>query len=406
MAVVCMAGRTLVPTAGVAGRTGGADSGQASGPAVARKHVGVCLLRAEGGPGSSHSRINTIWEWRGRTPECPLSVGTAGLGRLKGTGTGTGTCETCQGHVFVYDLPKLRDPGLLHHSTNHKPSMGIRNLIRWIQWVRPLHPMTATEWEAFRDKRVGVDILGFMYRAKTEGASVLEVLAALVRSLRAWGIQPVFVFDGKSPREKDGTRSSRRRQKAAVDGRDPVRITTEDRNAAKQLFYALGVLCLNAELEADEVLAFLARRGDFAAVISADMDFLPRGVGTLIIPNTLADLTTWRAATLLDLLETAHLTYTNFVDMCVLLGCDYAPTIPTISYQFAYWRIREARTMLEILAHEGIRTATAWETAAALLRGDKTTWETMLSDKQREKWAAGPPPAEPTAAILQGLGPQ
>lgn len=283
--------------------------------------------------------------------------------------------------------------------------MGIRNLTRWIQWVRPLHPMTAAEWEALRDKRVGVDVLGFMYRAKTEGASVLEVLAALVRSLRAWGIQPVFVFDGKSPREKDGTRSARRRQKVVVDGREPVRITSEDRNAAKQLFYALGVLCLNAELEADEVLAFLNRRGDFAAVISADMDFLPRGVDTLIIPNTLADLTTWRAATLSDLLETAHLTYAEFVDMCVLMGCDYAPTIPTISYQSAYWRIRET-TLLEILAHEGIRTATAWERAAVLLRGDNATWETVLSSKQREKWAAGPPPAEPTAAILHGLGPQ
>lgn len=273
--------------------------------------------------------------------------------------------------------------------------------------------MTAVEWAALRDKRVGIDVLGFMYRAKTEGAPMLEVLAALVRSLKAWGIQPVFVFDGKSPREKDGTRSARQRQKAyaaaACGGREresacAPRVTTEDRNAAKQLFYALGVLCLNAELEADEVLAFLARRGDFAAVISTDMDFLPRGVGTLIIPNRLTDLTMWRATTLSNLLETAHLTYAEFVDMCVLMGCDYAPTIPTISYQSAYWRIREGRTMLEILGGEGIRTATAWERAASMLRGDNASWETVLSSKQREKWDAGAPPAEPMAAILQGLG--
>lgn len=270
--------------------------------------------------------------------------------------------------------------------------MGIKNLTRWIQWVRPLYPMTAGEWAALRDARVGVDVLGFMYRAKSEGEPMLEVLAALVRALRAWGIQPIFVFDGKSPREKDGTRSARRRQKSYTDA---PRVSMEERLAAKQLFYTLGVLSLNAEYEADDTLAFMARCGDLAAVISTDMDFLPRGIAKLIIPNTLADLTTWRAVLLGDLLSAARLTYAEFVDMCVLMGCDYAPTIPTISYQSAYWRIREGRSMLEILGGEGIRTATAWETAAALLRGDKATWETVLSDKQRKKWAAGPPLAEP-----------
>ncbi len=56
--------------------------------------------------------------------------------------------------------------------------------------------------------------------------------------------------------------------------------------------------------------------------------------------------------------------------------------------------------MLEILGGEGIRTATAWEHAATLLRGDKDVWEEILSDRQREKWVAGPPPAEPDADIL------
>jgi flap endonuclease-1 len=230
------------------------------------------------------------------------------------------------------------------------------------------------------------------------------MLASLIRALRAWGIEPIFVFDGKSPREKDGTRSARRRQKAHIAEEDRIYISTEDRNEVKQLFYALGVLALNAEMEADSLLAFLARRGDIAAVISSDMDFLPRGVPLLLIPNTLTDLTTWRAAALSQLLAAAKLTYDEFVSMCVLMGCDYAPTIPTISYQLAYWRIREGRTMLEILAGEGVRTATAWETAVSLLRGEKDRWDTVLSAKQREKWAAGAPPAEPNAPILRAIG--
>ncbi len=233
---------------------------------------------------------------------------------------------------------------------------------------------------------------------------MLEMLASLIRALRAWGIEPLFVFDGKSPREKDGTRSARRRQRALVPESEQIRVSTDTRNEVKQLFYALGILALNAEQEADTVLAYLARTGQIAAVISADMDFLPRGVERLLIPNILTDLTTWRCACLSQLLAKSQMTYAQFVDMCVLMGCDYAPTIPTISYQSAYWRIREGRTMLEILGGEGIRTYTAWETAGILLRGEKDRWETILSEHQREKWRAGPPKPEPDAAILRTLG--
>ncbi len=279
--------------------------------------------------------------------------------------------------------------------------MGIRNLTQWIQWIRPLSPMAPTEWEALRGKRVGIDVLSFLYRSRAHQQPLLGMLASLIRSLRAWGIDPIFVFDGKSPREKDGTRSARRRQKAHLADEDRIRVSTDDRNEVKQLFYALGVLAINAELEADSVLAFLARSGEIAAVVSADTDFLPRGVPLLLIPYTLNDLSTWRAAALPQLLSAAKLTYDEFVSMCVLMGCDYAPTIPTISYQMAYWRIREGKTMLEVLAGEGIRTATAWETAASILRGEKDRWDTVLSAKQREKWAAGPPPPEPDAPILR-----
>ncbi len=264
--------------------------------------------------------------------------------------------------------------------------------------------MVSMEWEAFRGHRVGVDVLSLLYRAKTEGRNVLEMLASLIRALRAWGIEPLFVFDGKSPREKDGTRSARRRQRALVPESEQIRVSTDTRNEVKQLFYALGILALNAEQEADTVLAYLARTGQIAAVISADMDFLPRGVERLLIPNILTDLTTWRCACLSQLLAKSQMTYAQFVDMCVLMGCDYAPTIPTISYQSAYWRIREGRTMLEILGGEGIRTYTAWETAGILLRGEKDRWETILSEHQREKWRAGPPKPEPDAAILRTLG--
>lgn len=279
--------------------------------------------------------------------------------------------------------------------------MGIRNLMRWIQWIRPVEP---TDWSALRGTRVGIDILSILYKAKAIREPVLGVVNSLVDQLRALEIEPVCVFDGKTPREKEGTRSARRRTKERLPDAEQAqqRVSTEDRNRVKQLLYAKGVLAMNAEQEADTVLAFLARRGDLAAVITSDMDFLPRGVGCLILPSQ-KPVADWKCASLPRILEAAALSYESFVEMCVLLGCDYAPTIPTISYQSAYWLLRRGRTMLEVLEEQGIRTATAWIHAVAVLRGGQDRWEGMMSERQRDKWAAGAPPAEPDAAILSEL---
>ncbi len=266
-------------------------------------------------------------------------------------------------------------------------------------------PMTATQqgWDTLRGTRVGVDILSLIYRMRIRGEPVLESLAALIQYLRTFAIDPVFVFDGKSPPEKDGTCSKRRRQRERMPEADQEvrQVSAQDRNTVKQLFYVLGVLSVNAEGEADSLLAFLARKGELAAILTSDLDFLPRGVEHLLVPTS--SLTVCKHIRLSELLGASELTYSAFVDMCVLMGCDYAPTIPTISYQSAYWLIRGGRSMLEILESQGIRTATAWFRAATMLRGDEDTWETLLCPRQREKWVSGPPPAEPDSPLLASL---
>ncbi len=277
--------------------------------------------------------------------------------------------------------------------------------MRWVNWTGT---MTVADWEPFRGKRIGVDILSLLYKARTEAHQLFRMLADIIGQVRALGAEPVFIFDGRSPREKDGTRSARRRHRSRVaaetDAEQP-RISTGDRLEVKQFFYAMGVLAINAEQEADSVLAHLARTGELAAIVTSDMDFVPRGVEWVLLPDFQTPVAAWRAIRLSALLEKTKLTYPQFVDMCVLMGCDYAPYIPTISYQSAYWLIRSGKSMLDILGGEGVRTATAWERSATLLKGTEDTWENLVSERQREKWAAGAPAPEPDAAILQrGIG--
>ena len=265
---------------------------------------------------------------------------------------------------------------------------------------------------------MGVDILGLLYKCRTFQQPPCIFLARLLNHCRDWGMEPVFVFDGKTPAEKRTTCSLRKKQRDRDRDRDRERdqdyegeaadttispIAGEERNRIKQFLYATGCLSINAEGEADTVLATLARRGEIAAVLSSDLDFLPRGCPLLLMPTE--DPHQWNSIRLQTVLETAQLTYDAFVTMCVLMGTDYNPSLPTVSYQTAYWTMRfdTLQTPLaDILKKVGIRDPCLWERAAVLLRGEEdTTAATALSPRQWEKYCVGPPPLE--AESLLGM---
>ena len=272
-----------------------------------------------------------------------------------------------------------------------QPCMGIRFLNKWITWAAPDALVQNSDFSHLCGKRVGIDILGFLYKANQDSEQPCMAIARQIAFWKSFGAEPVFVFDGKTPAEKQGTRSARKRQKDRLPTEQQNHVTADDRNSVKRVLYATGCLFLNAEEEADSVLAYIARKGEIAAVVSGDLDFLPRGVPTLIAPGDQS----WSVICLEKILQQAMLTYDSFVKMCVLLGSDYSMSIPTISYQSAYWSFRFTnKTLDEILKKEGIRDPTSWWRAEQILRGDTDTWESILSEKQREKWTLGAAPVE------------
>jgi 5'-3' exonuclease len=270
--------------------------------------------------------------------------------------------------------------------------MGIRSLNKWITWAAHDALVPTTDFSHLAGKRVCIDILGFLYKANQDSEKPCVAIARQIAFWKSFGAEPVFVFDGKTPTEKQGTRSARKRQKDRLPTEQQNHVTADDRNSVKRVLYATGCLFLNAEEEADSVLAYLARKGEIAAVVSGDLDFLPRGVPTLIVPGSEQS---WSTIHLEKILKQSMLTYDAFVKMCVLLGSDYSMSIPTISYQSAYWSFRfTEKTLDEVLKKEGIRDLTSWWRAEQILRGETDTWEAILSDKQREKWTQGAAPVE------------
>jgi 5'-3' exonuclease len=165
--------------------------------------------------------------------------------------------------------------------------MGIRGLTGWIQWAAPSAVDTTIDWTQLRGKRVGVDILGFLYKAKNQRKCVFEMLACLVEAFQRYEIEPVVVFDGKPPDAKKATLQQRSVAfpiTTTAAAPNSLMFTSGERELCKQLLYACGVLCLYASGEADDLLAYLSRHGEFDAVFSNDLDLLSRGVEHLYVP--------------------------------------------------------------------------------------------------------------------------
>lgn len=274
--------------------------------------------------------------------------------------------------------------------------MGIRGLTGWIRWAAP-KTITAPAWSDYADLIVGVDILGFLYKAKARKECPYVYLARFVAACKQLKITPVVIFDGKPPEAK---RPALKQRSEVSIIQDKQYFTSEERDKCKQICYAAGVLCLNASGEADDVLAYFARKGFFSAVISSDLDLLPRGVGTLLVPEYAeipGSAAGWRTYNLNAILSTVGLTYDKFVEMCVLMGCDYTVGQKSLPYKSAFWAIKHRGDLLKILETMGVRDETPFLESIKRLKGDIYTRATLMGEKQWEKWEAGPQPPEQTA---------
>jgi flap endonuclease-1 len=298
--------------------------------------------------------------------------------------------------------------------------MGIRGLTGWIRWAAPAALKTPV-WASYKNKRVGIDILGFLYKAKANKTHPIAYIAHLIAKCREYNIIPVPVFDGKPPDEKRETirqrnevrlKNDMKRQQLTTDmenatmtaeQRDTltkeigaltvssIYVTTDERDEVKRLLYAAGVIFLNANGEADNVLAYLMRRGELDAVMSNDMDLLARGVHTLLVPERMGvpgDTSGWIAYELNNILEYAGLTYLQFLEMCVLMGSDYTNKAKSLPFKTSYFTIKYKGNLHRALESIHIKDYLPYDRAIDMLNGRNETVEELMSDKQWVKWSA------------------
>lgn len=164
------------------------------------------------------------------------------------------------------------------------------------------------------------------------------------------GVKPVYVFDGKPPGMKSdelAKRTAKRIQaesdlaaaKEADDAEEVdrfsrrlVKVTKQHNEDCKDLLRLMGVPVINAPCEAEAQCAELAKKGRVYATATEDMDAL-----TFRTPKLLRKMT-FSAGNKQPILEIdvelvlagLQLSYEQFVDLCILCGCDYCSSIKGI----------------------------------------------------------------------------
>ncbi|XP_075436979.1 putative flap endonuclease 1 homolog [Ascaphus truei] len=183
-----------------------------------------------------------------------------------------------------------------------------------------------------------------------ENINVLQGLFHLTVSLLQNGIKPVYVFDGKPPELKRAVLEKRamaagRSKESVLGGPAPQQL---DRDLQTLLTH-LGVPFIKAPCEAEATCAALVTSGRAWGAATEDMDILPFG-GTRMLRHLKADKKLKvEEYNLPKILDKLNMTKEQFVDLCILLGCDYVEKIKGLGPKTALQMMRKHGSIEGIL---------------------------------------------------------
>ena len=256
--------------------------------------------------------------------------------------------------------------------------MGIKNLNSFLEKHAKL-AITEQNLSKYKNKKIAVDTSIFLYKFKYSG-KFLESFINQVYHFARFDIIPIYVFDGAPPKEKQEVLDGRKEHKAKIQQRveeleDQIKnlsldevnegkkqelevqvkltqrkcinITKEDVDNLKKIFNTMGVKYIQADCEADLICCKLYRSGRVESCLSNDMDFLPSGCGVLLRNyNNSNKVLEYNLKYILQIL---NFTYEQFVDFCILCGCDYTCKIPKLGSETEYKYIKAHGNIENIL---------------------------------------------------------
>lgn len=283
--------------------------------------------------------------------------------------------------------------------------MGIKNLNSFLNKTYP-DLVKKVNIDMFYGKRVAIDGHNWIYTTMAHVQKrmlndinpmeedlnrdefIYQALTNALDFIMTWfgaGITPVFVFDGKSPVEKNETKQERYEKKLklqdeiaaikdSLSKRDKLEITpsmidelrskmrqciniqSSDWKAFFTLIKDLGVPFYEAEGDGEKLCCMLCLEGKVEAVYSADSDNLAYGC-PIIITGPLFGTFNYKTRQLehtvsmiqfKDVIQSLNMTYPEFLDFCILCSCDYNTNIPNVGVVKALKLVEKYRNIEDI----------------------------------------------------------
>ena len=258
--------------------------------------------------------------------------------------------------------------------------MGIKGLTQLIKKNSP-ESIQHNALYTMKDKRVAIDTSIFLYKSlmnvrskgdylrNTDGKVVSHIQGLYYKTnqLLTLGITPIYIFDGKPPQEKRDCINARVKKaeenKVKMENttdseekktleKGTIRIKKEYIDDLKHLFTLMGVSYIHANGEAEAYASELCRLGFVDAVMTEDMDTLSYGCPLMIRGCIDKSIKRSDVVTVFDfkkIIEDLKLTHDEFIDMCILCGCDYCPTIPKVGPIRALKYIQKYKTIENLI---------------------------------------------------------
>lgn len=265
--------------------------------------------------------------------------------------------------------------------------MGIKGLMKFLQDAAPKAVKEIKGPEAYTGKLLAIDASMCLYQfmimirdnragsyqnmTNEDGQVTSHIIGMLSRTLKLMenGIKPVYVFDGKPPELKLGELAARRQKRTEADAslkkaqeegdeeqilkstKLTTRVTREHNEQTKRLLRLMGVPVVEAPSEAEATCAALCRDGKVYGSATEDADCLTFGT-KILVRNLMAAESQKRTileANLALALEQLGVTMDQFIDFCIMSGCDYCDTLKGIGPQTAIKLILQHGSLEKVL---------------------------------------------------------
>lgn len=248
--------------------------------------------------------------------------------------------------------------------------MGIRLLNTFLNAHNVSGIKKAEHFSTLKRKIICIDISIYLYKFKQLAADnidnntgeflvdpsyvLISHIENMVTMLRRYQCEPVIVFDGKPPKEKEETLEERQVAKKAAHGKKNVykqmllqrsdqlsredkqalcakltieikksiSINKQDVEAVKALLDEMRVKYVQCEGEADEMCMQLVKKGEVWAVMSDDTDFIAQCCKR-VLRNVDFEQQRYDFIDTQIMLHSLHIKPYEFKCICVLAGCDY-----------------------------------------------------------------------------------